>query len=307
MLSSLSEHFNLKVFVFIVVTYIVLIFYMKQLKKRFKHETMIEILTFARYILILSPCFLFILFGIHLYFDLGSDFLSRGIHLLTVMFTYLIVTFIIGLTLKKGLKTMSKLSNKFLILVPIINIILNVIYITNQYFDFFTELDLVGNYFSLIKLDDENTIVSHFIFGYLMLESFVVLIYVLFVINIEDEKILKFICSDKSNKLDKNCVSEIIQDIFTYTMFIKFIACVIFMIVMQYIKSKQGGDDGELNGNTNVNANGNGNANSAPGNGNGANAAVTNAANPGNDTANGAATTNTTNNATGNGKRKSKK
>lgn len=129
------------------------------------------------------------------------------------------------------------------------------VYITNQYFDFFTDLDLIGNYFSLIKLDDENTIVSHFIFGYLMLESFVVLIYVLFVINIEDEKILKFICSDKSNKLDKNCVSEIIQDIFTYTMFIKFIACVIFMIVMQYIKSKQGGDGGELNENVNENVN----------------------------------------------------
>ena len=150
---------------------------------------------------------------------------------------------------------MSRLSNKYLILVPIINIIINVIYITNQYFDFFTELDLIGHYFSLLKLDNDNISVSHFIFGYLMLESFMILIYVLFVINIEDEKILKFICSDKSNKLDRNCVSEIIHDIFTYTMFIKFIACVIFLIVMQFVKTKQGGDNMTTdNAATNANA-----------------------------------------------------
>ena len=168
---------------------------------------------------------------------------------------------------------MSRLSNKYLILVPIINIILNLIYITNQYFDFFTELDLIGNYFSLLKLDNDNISVSHFIFGYLMLESFLVLIYVLFVINIEDEKILKFICSDKSNKLDRNCISEIIHDIFTYTMFIKFIACVIFLIVMQFVKTKQGGDNM-----TTDNANGNV-ANTVNANGNAANTVNANAAN----------------------------
>ena len=91
-----------------------------------------------------------------MFFNLDSDFLSRGLHLLTVLFTYLIITFMSALVLKKGLKIMSRLSNKYLILVPIINIILNVIYITNQYFDFFTELDLVGNYFSLLKLDNDN-------------------------------------------------------------------------------------------------------------------------------------------------------
>ena len=216
---------------------------MKQLKKRFRDETMVEMLTFVRYILILLPCFLLILFGIYLYFDLGSEFLSRGLHILTILFSYLIITFISALVLKKGSKSISKLSNKYLILVPVINIIINMIYITNQYFDFFTELDAVGNYFSLIKLDNNNTFVSHYIFGYLMFESFMISIYVMFVINIEDEKILKFICSDKSNKLDKKCISEIIQDIFTYTMFIKFIVCVIFMIVMQYIKTKQAGDN----------------------------------------------------------------
>lgn len=257
MLALLSEHFNVKVFVSIVVMYTILIFYMKQLKKRLKHDTMIETLTFARYILILSPGFLFILYAVFLYFDLGSDFLSRGLHLLIVLFTYLIVTFIITLTLKKGLKIMSRLSNRYLIIVPLINIILNLVYIINQYFDFFSELDLIGNYFSILKLEDENVVVSHYIFGYLMIESFVVLIYVLFVINIEDENILKFICSDKSKKLDRNCVSEIIQDIFTYTMFIKLIACVIFMIVMQYLKSKQGGVGEYSNTNTgNKNTNG---------------------------------------------------
>ena len=278
--SSLHEHFNFNVFVVIVTIYIILIFYMKQLKRKLKHESMIEILTFARYILILSPCFLFILFGIKLYFKLGSDFLSRGTHLLTIMFTYLIVTFIIALILKKGLKIMSRLSNKYLIVVPIINIIINLIYITNQYFDFFTELDLIGNYFKLLKLENENIVVSHFIFGYLMLENLIVLIYVLFVINIKDENILKFICSDKSNKLDKNCVSEIIKDIFTYTMFIKFIVCVIFMIVMQYIKKKHGGDNMTIeNGNditdanpANSNANDNAAANPNPANNNTANA-----------------------------------
>jgi len=239
MLSSLSDYFNLKTFVSIVVVYIILIFYMKDLKKKFKHETTLELITFCRYILMLFPCFLFMLFMVYLYFDLGSDFLSRGSYVLFVMITYLMITFIIALFLKKSLKVMSKLSNNYLILLPIINMILNVIYITNQYFDFFKELDIVGKYFSLLRLDDDSNFISHFIFGYLMLESFVVLIYVMFVINIEDERVLKFICSDRSNKLDRKCMSEIIQDIFTYTMFIKFIACVTFIVLMKYIKSQK--------------------------------------------------------------------
>lgn len=265
MLSLLSKYFNLNIFVFIVSVYIVLIFYTKELKKKIRHDTIVEMLTFIRYILLLSPIFLLILFGVYKYFDLDSNFLSRGLHLLTVLFTYLIITFISNLILKKGLKVMSGLSNKYLILVPLINIILNFIYITNQYFDFFTELDLIGHYFSILKLDNENIFMSHLIFGYLMFESFIILIYVLFVINIEDEKILKFICSDKSNKLDRNCISEIIHDIFTYTMFIKFIACVIFLIVIQFVKTKQGGDNITLEANV-ANDDHVDNADSAPGN-----------------------------------------
>lgn len=224
---------DIKIVLLIILMYIVIIFFMDRLYKLFNNYLLINnSLKLVRFLMIILPILVFFMLSLYAGRGLDDNFLVSMKHLIIILFAYLLITFLTYLFYDESYRSVGIMSNKTLLFVPFFNIIITIIYFTNFYTNVFEEIDMVGPYFKLIKLDT-NFNIFKYIFAYLILESIFILLYVILILNFqEDENVMKTVCSNKSKNLDRKCISVIISDIFMFSMFIKLILVFILMVIL---------------------------------------------------------------------------
>ena len=125
------------------------------------------------------------------------------------------------------------------LVIPFINIFITFLYILNQSSTWLTDMDIFGNIFQLIKIDNSNPIADYIVY-YLIGETIVILLNIVYIYNgFEKQSSLDVFCDDSStNKIDNlyyptyNCINSIEIDVSLFSMFIKTFAMIIYTIFL---------------------------------------------------------------------------
>lgn len=219
----------------------------KYIKDKIRNKSIKEFVHISKFMLVINIIFYTIIFTINILTknDTSSaNFLKESTHVVKSIQVINIFTFVSVVIIKKIFKIFYKSHNNkgFLFIIPIINILITLVYFLNQTTDYFLKFKLIKHIFKLFKLSDINKLakLSKAITGVLMLENAVVIIYILFIYNNEnDVEIMKHVCESANNKvsLNKKCANEILQDIFFYALFFKLVVAIVIIVTIFYIKN----------------------------------------------------------------------
>ena len=225
-------------FVFILLfLYIIIVFFYDKVKKNIKSRKFIEFLDIIRFLLVISPA-IFIIFQTISIYDYKQQFSlnANNQHLFFTLIFFVIgnmVSYMSYVYITKFIIPTSFRSNS-IFLIPFIHSMIYFIYLINQFTDYF---DKQKNMFSMIlhfiknraPIDHHNT--SIYIVIYILVEVLISFIYVIIIyVNKTDNKIMDLIC-DQSD-INKKCIENISQDVLTFTMFIKLILVLFYMVAI---------------------------------------------------------------------------
>tara|TARA_Y100000389_G_C17454800_1_gene517353 strand:+ start:1962 stop:2753 length:792 start_codon:yes stop_codon:yes gene_type:complete len=215
----------------------------KYFKNKFRNKEFKEFIDIVKFLCVTSMMLYTLLFAIDLYSPISV--MQSGSHLIKSIQVINIFAFFLLILIKKVYKVFYKSNNDkgFLFLIPFINAVLTAIYFVNQRTDFFLKFQLLRNIFKFFKHSDPTSSLPNKITGILLMDNFIVLVYVLIVINNSDNpSIMKHVCDvttaseDNSTRLlNKKCATEILNDVFFYSLFFKLIVAIVSIIALFFM------------------------------------------------------------------------
>lgn len=173
------------------------------------------------------------------------------ISLLYFLFFAIIIPHLSFIFIKKFLLDNYKVSSKVkpsiipFLIIPLFNLLVTFIYIINQSSDTLINMDIIGNVFKFIKIDNSHP-VSEYIIYYLIGETIVILLNIIYLHSgTETKSSLDIFCDSPVmiSKIEKlfypnyNCLESIHIDINLFTMFIKTFAIIIYTITIYKFKN----------------------------------------------------------------------
>lgn len=144
-------------------------------------------------------------------------------------------------TILKNLKISNKKKPSIypFLVIPFINLIITLLYVINQSSTWLTDMDIFGNIFEIIKIDNTNPIADYIVY-YLISETIIILFNIVYIFNgFEKQSSINIFCENSTtNKIDKlyypnyNCINLIEIDVSLFSMFIKSFAIIIYTIFL---------------------------------------------------------------------------
>lgn len=212
----------------------------KYFKNKLRNKDLKEFFDIIKFLCVTSIALYALLFTIDVYSPVSV--MRSGSHLIKSIQVINIFTFFMLMLIKKIYKMFYKSNNDkgFLFLIPLMNAVITAIYFVNQRSDFFLKFQLLRDIFRFFKHSDSTSRLPNTVTGILLMENCVVLIYILIVINNADNpSIMKHVCDTTTNTtkslLNKRCATEILNDVFFYSLFFKLIVAIVSIIALFYI------------------------------------------------------------------------
>ena len=236
------NNFNGEELVFSMIFIITLFFIFQKAKTHKINNSTEHLLNIVLYTSFVSICFFISWLLLENVFKIENIPPVSVLFLLLFLVIFYHVSFI--LIKKSFLKNLKISKNKkpsiypFLV-IPFINLLITCLYILNQSSTWLTDMDIFGNIFQLIKIDNSNPIADYIVY-YLIGETIVILLNIVYINNgFEKKSSLDVFCDNFStDKIDNlyyptyNCINSIEIDVSLFSMFIKTFAMIIYTIFL---------------------------------------------------------------------------